>query len=537
MLKNYYNLILKKLQELAEENKLGYIDKDNILDDPQLNSLIHSVSYVAENIDKQILESESNVYKLIISKVYSFIFKIKPSNIIISFEPKSYDIKTVLNKNTDIQIYSNEKKYTYTILSRIEFLQIQILESQFIQYNTILNNNYFGTYFLSIKIQIFSQTKDLNKKNIRFYVLHENYEEILTSILSENKPVYVYFNNNLLQIGVIKINNYYSLQKEFDIPRQYDYLFQYLINKQLFAFINIYIDSNSIEKILGNTKIFTIIIPSNNIYSHKDILRYYVAPAYNYNIRDTNSFYIDNGFEKIIHLDHEENLDEAIVSVLQLFSINKNTRSKCLYLPEYFSYNSDIDCLINTSIKWDYENFFRNNKHLTKIILIPDNQFSLQNLEEQIYYAKVYYTQIIKFIFIANKILILQAKNIKDIYILSGPTKTVFYSDNILQDHLLAISKININSIEIFKNQMKNLLNILFKTFKKDLKAENIIEDIIVTFKDYNKKYFLEFILAENYSVSIGLLISIIYFINNYFDISYSFNYKFTKKYSNYSVL
>ena len=527
---NYYQLIYKQLKELSQNNQLGDLNVDNILEDPQLNSLIHSVAYIAEKIELQIQNSELNIYKFILKKIYNFLLETKPSNILINFDPQNVKEYIFINKNTELQINTKEKKYLYTILNEHEFLPIQIILSHYIRYEEILKNNYFGNFFLKIQIIKACSIKQMSQKTLKLFIDHENYNEIIQNIMQKNTCVYVYKQGILKKIGYIKIDTYNNFNDDNkNIPKYFDYFYQYLINEKIFAFINIYFDS--IEKIAQdyqNNDEITILIPSKKKYIYINIIKYYVISAFNYNKKTTNSFKITDNYKQIISLNYEENYNNEILHVLELTSIHKFTKQLITYLPRYHNYHSKNTYTINNNLTWDYNSFKTKNQNLTEIIIIPNKYTNNLNIIDQIFYATIYYTQIIRYQFIHNNIIIRNTQNIKNLKIITPPTNTILNNETFNNiDDILIISRLNINNHHIFDQQFKQILNILFKFFNQSSDIKKIIYQINLQNTINTKSYIIEIILYENIPIKIGLLISIIHFINNYFDISYNFKYKF----------
>ena len=182
MSNNYYNLILEKLKTLINEYKINTTSTDQLLEDPQLNSMIHSVAYVANKIDEEIQISESKIYKLLINKIYDFLFNIKPSSVILNIHKQNDTQELIIMENSKINVQTKTKSYLYSVRQKIELLPIEIITSEYVQYNSILNNNYFGNYFISIKFKCNCNKESLNSKIIRFFVNHMQRNEIINSI-------------------------------------------------------------------------------------------------------------------------------------------------------------------------------------------------------------------------------------------------------------------------------------------------------------------------------------------------------------------
>ena len=221
----YYKLILERLKNLNQLGELKLSDKECLFNEYDVQSIIHSVAYSAELIEQNICDVEKKIYNKFISHIYNFLFLPKPASIILEFNVKDYNNEIKIKRENIVNINTGNEKYNFTILENKEYIPLEIISSEYIEYTTILTNNYFGNYFLKINIKINNSIYELQDKIIKLFINSSDFDEIIKSSVVLNRPVYIYKDLGVHKIGNIILDEYGNIETSSMIQNYFDYLY------------------------------------------------------------------------------------------------------------------------------------------------------------------------------------------------------------------------------------------------------------------------------------------------------------------------
>ena len=530
MSKLYYQLIYNKLINVIKDGRIGDVQVSEIFIDPHVNAILHSLAFIQEQINNNIIESKKYLEKNILKYMYDFLFVPKSSNTIISFNSNYEGFSKVIKKHTKVNIVS-KLNYTYLNLVDYKFFKVKSIKSYYLYFENLLNTSLYGENFLVIDLLFDLEIKNnLDYQILNLFVNSNNYTNILTSIFNNNKKVYISQNGKLYYVGDIDIFCLDKFDHKYlDVLLYFQYLYQYAINDKNFSVLRIKL--NKVSKYLLNEKNIRLVISTNNIYDEKDFLLINFLSVYNVYSYDTSSFKLEKGFKKSISISNNIHQNQLITNINELFCITEDRKKKY----KVYSYNSiysNDSSQYFEDLKWRFEYQYVNDRYCTNVYFIPENLDVMQRIKDCIFYTTAICINNINYSYNFNKINIGSLSGISDIRILSQPTTVIHIDIEKDFEYLNLIKNININNSEIFYRFIVLIFDEFLLFFNQPKCCFKYITNVVidnsngVCFSNGNIlhnviKVNFKFFVSDSYvaEIKIGFYLSIIYFLKYYLDV------------------
>ena len=415
--------------------------------------------------------------------------------------------------------YNDNKKEIFTNFVRFylePFCCEMDKKSEFENSQSILNDTIFENK-KTINVNEDENRIKLNvslnfKKFIENYSLDQNSYLILSSILKGLKQIYkhyfIYENNNHIDLKKIEknsFNNFITFCREFEI-------FPYLINKNLIEFYWSIINSNSLEKLINNSKI------SLDKFNHKSynigiiysfpkfvLLFSHIASYYFYSTKISKAERLLYLIEKIYHSKGYNNLNKNLSTtynkkysivppkeVIELINKTLIEDEKTVEKLKYKTIQSDF-----TKNKGNLQSYFGlNDENFKKLDKYLDKLKDIFNIYSQIgdkfQFRKLTFSNFQKLLYDGG---LLDIKSSKQNNLILSTQRSFIYQNSInksenIEKHKsnksVSLPNINSSNLNISKNSDLNRpLNQTKKKEKLNLAEVNIICSILSGYINY----------------------------------------------------